>query len=55
MMAVRSGNLDTVKALVWEVADLNVKATDGATALSWAEKFGFREIAQHLKTAGEKE
>ena len=52
MMAVRSGDLETVKLLVWEVADLRFETIDGSTALSWAEKFGYGEIAQHLRNAG---
>ena len=54
MMAVRGGDLETVKWLVWEVADLEVKTIDGATALSWAEKFDLKEIAAHLRQAGAK-
>lgn len=52
MMAVRSGDLETVKLLVWEVADLGLETVDGATALGWAAKFQFQEIAQHLWNAG---
>ena len=55
MMAVRSGDLETVKFLVWEVADLTLKSVDGATALSWAEKFELVEIAAHLRQAGAKQ
>jgi ankyrin repeat protein len=54
MMAVRGGDLETVKWLVWEVADLEVQTIDGATALSWAEKFDLKEIAAHLRQAGAK-
>jgi len=55
MMAVRSGDLETVKWLVWEVADLSLKSVDGASALSWAEKLGMEDIAKHLRLAGEKD
>jgi len=53
--AVRSGDFETVKWLVWEVADLNLKSVDGASALSWAEKLGMEDIAKHLRLAGEKD
>ena len=36
MMATRGGHFDTVKLLLWEVADPNLKSNSGETALGWA-------------------
>jgi ankyrin repeat protein len=55
MMAVRGGHLETVKMLVWEVAELDLKNHDGATALQWAIKSQRQDIVAHLKQAGAKE
>ena len=54
MMAVRSGDFETVRYLVWEVANLDLESVDGSTALSWAQRFDLKEIAAHLKAAGAK-
>ena len=55
MMAARGGHFDTVKLLLWEVADPNIKSESGATALQWALKEGNTDIAALLKQAGAKE
>ncbi len=55
MMAARGGPFDTVKLLLWEVADPNLKTDSGGTALAWAMKEGNTEIADLLKQAGAKE
>jgi len=52
MMAVRGGHLDTVKLLVWEVAELDVTNDDGATALQWAHRSNRQDIISRLKQAG---
>jgi hypothetical protein len=55
MMAARGGHFDTVKLLLWEVADPNIRSESGATALAWALKAGNTEIADLLRQAGAKE
>ena len=55
MMAARGGHLETVKLLLWEVANPNLKTDSGGTALNWAMKAGNTDIADLLKQAGAKE
>ena len=55
MMAARDGHFDTVRLLLWEVADPNIKSESGATALGLARKAGNTEIADLLQQAGAKE
>jgi ankyrin repeat protein len=50
MRAALNGRLETVKGLVDAHADLNVKATNGRTALVMAR--GQDDIIEFLKTAG---
>ena len=49
-----SGNdqLETVKGLVDADADLNIKATNGRTALVMAQGQGHTDVVEFLKTAG---
>ena len=47
-------NVDIVKALLDKGADVNIKAEDGSTALSWSLKKGNTETVALLKKAGEK-
>jgi len=55
MMAARDGHLETVKLLLWEVANPNIKSESGATAMAWARKAGNTEITSLLKQAGAEE
>ena len=55
MMATRGGYYETVKLLLWEVADPNITSASGGTALDWALRAGNTEIAELLKQAGAKE
>jgi ankyrin repeat protein len=43
-----------IQALLDKGADLNIKAKDGATALSWASKKGNTATVALLKKAGAK-
>ena len=47
-------NVDIIKALLDKGADVNIKANDGATALSWALKKGNTNTVALLKKAGAK-
>lgn len=47
-------NVDVVQALLDKGADVNIKAKDGATALSWAAKKGNTATVALLKKAGTK-
>lgn len=47
-------NVDVVQALLDKGADVNLKARDGATALSWASKKGNTATVALLKKAGAK-
>ncbi|RWO77977.1 MAG: c-type cytochrome [Mesorhizobium sp.] len=51
-IAVRSGCLDCVKALVEAGADVNAKTKDGKTPLHMAELKGQREVAEYLLSHG---
>lgn len=51
-VAVRSGCLDCVKALVVAGADVNAKTTDGKTPLHLAKFKGQREVADYLLSHG---
>ena len=55
MFASSNGKLDLVKYLISKKADVNLKAKDGATALSLAVKDKNDAIIKVLKTAGAKE
>lgn len=55
MMAVRGEHAATVKLLLWEVANPNIKSDSGATAMAWALKVGNTDIVNLLKQAGAKE
>ncbi len=52
MMAVREGHFDTVRLLVWEVADVSIRNAAGATALQWAERAKREDIVTLLQQAG---
>ncbi len=52
MMAVRGGNIETARLLLWEVADAKIKNDAGATALQWALKSGHTDLAALLRQAG---
>lgn len=52
MMAARFGHFATVKLLVWEVADLELKNDTGQTALSYALYSKNEEIIDLLRQAG---
>jgi ankyrin repeat protein len=47
-------NVDVIQALLDQGADVNIKAKDGATALSWASKKGNTATVALLKKAGAK-
>jgi ankyrin repeat protein len=47
-------NVDVIQALLDKGADVNIKAKDGATALSWASKKGNTATVALLKKAGAK-
>jgi hypothetical protein len=50
--AVNENNLDIVKLLIEEGADLNATTNSGVTALAWAVYKGFKEVATFLIDAG---
>ena len=50
--AVRSGDHGTVRALLLESVDVNVRQPDGATALHWAAYLNDLEMAELLLAAG---
>ncbi len=51
-IAAASGQLDTVKLLVAEGADINLRNTLGQTAFNLAEDGGFKELAAFLAAKG---
>ena len=55
MIASRQGHLETVRLLLWEDSDPQIRTDSGATALQWALKAGNSEIAKLLQQAGAKE
>lgn len=55
IIAAQEGNADIVKVLLQKGADVNIKDVNGDTALVWAEKNNYNEIAQLFKQAGVKE
>ncbi len=55
MFAANNGKLDLVKYLISKGADVNLKAKDGTSALSWAVKEKYDEIIKILKAKGTKE
>ena len=54
MFACSNGNLDLVKYLISEGANVNLKAEDGTSALSLAIKDNNEEITRILKDKGAK-
>jgi ankyrin repeat protein len=50
--AVKSGNRDTVRALIRQHADINAAEHDGTTALHWAVRADDQETAELLIKAG---
>jgi ankyrin repeat protein len=52
MAAARAGHNDTVKFLIASGANVNVKDTDGETALLLARKHGHNETVRILQQAG---
>jgi ankyrin repeat protein len=54
MMAVMEGHFETVRLLVWEIADTNIVNERGDTALILAEKGQHTEMVKLLKIAGAK-
>src|SRR5947207_12828169 len=50
--AARQGNLDAVKALLKEGADVNTAQGDGMTALHWAVQKGDLDLTKTLLYAG---
>ena len=49
MYAVKYGQLDTVKALIFAGADYKAKNTRGRTAMDYAKKYGQKEIYEYLQ------
>ena len=54
MHATENGNINIVELLLKREADINIKATDGRTALAIASKKGQKIIEELLKDAGAK-
>ena len=52
MIAMLSGHLDVVEALLAGGADVNVRSPSGWTALKEARMRGYRDIAERLIRAG---
>ncbi len=52
MRAALNDQLETVKGLVDAEADLNIKATNGRTALVMAQGQDHTDVVEFLKTAG---
>ena len=55
MTASIMGNLDVVKFLVANGADIYAKDTNGRDALSWAEREGNNDVAEYLRSQIEKD
>lgn len=49
MMAARGGHIKTVRLLLDEGADVTLKNEQGMTAIDFAERHGFKEIAEGLR------
>src|SRR5262245_15684480 len=52
--AVKSGNVESVRALLKQRVDVNAALPDGTTALHWAVEANANEAAQLLIAAGAK-
>lgn len=52
--AVKAGNIDSVRALLKQHADVNAALPDGTTALHWAAEANANEVARLLIAAGAK-
>jgi uncharacterized protein len=52
--AVKSGNVESVRALLKQRVDVNAALPDGTTALHWAAEANANEVAQLLIAAGAK-
>ncbi len=50
--AVKAGNVESVRALLKQGADVNAASADGTTALHWAAQTNATELAQLLIAAG---
>ena len=55
MFASRNGKTELVNYLLSKKADVNIKAKDGATALSLAKKKNHEDIIEALMSKGAKE
>lgn len=55
MWAAVKGQLEAVRLLLKNGADVNAKTRDGKTALKYAQKTGHKEIGELLKAHGAKE
>jgi ankyrin repeat protein len=54
MYATENGNINIVELLLKRGADIDIKASDGRTALAIASKNGHKNIEELLKDAGAK-
>ena len=54
MEATISGNYETVKLLIENEADINIKNNDGKTALDFAEENDYKNIIELLKNSIDK-
>jgi ankyrin repeat protein len=52
MLAAQHGHLSVVYVLLAANADLNIKASNGATALTLANAYRHGEVVEMLKKAG---
>jgi ankyrin repeat protein len=54
MMAAQHGHLGAVHTLISANADLNLKASNGMTALMLANRYRYKEIIELLRKSGAK-